>query len=778
MNIFFENIWLLAAGLVAVAFVFITMRGLKLNKYRVLMFSMRALIILLLFVVLARPYTLNEFMEEYGQGKIAYINDQTPSMLIRENPKELPTDFEQINVTGNITHLSDDMRAALTSGSSVIVLETDGNEFNSNDLRKVAELAGKIGVPVLSITPNATKSDVQIKEINAQPITAPNVNYTASITVNNIGPEISYTLNVLIDGTQILSKQYMGSQIIEFNYQFTSIGDHEILMSIDADDYFKENNQYYYVVSVLQKPKILLLTTKGQSSLYKQISQVADTEIATSISNLQNYDSLVLDDVSLSSISNVNEIREYLLAGRGMLVVGGPSSYDSGGYYQSEFENLLPVYSSGKPYEKPKHVVVVFVIDVSGSTKVGFGGYSVGDIEKAIAANMIDDLNEDVFFGVVAFHSDAFEILPISKDHSKASAINLISRMVYSGQTNILSGILKAKEMLNLFVGNSYVILLSDGNMNVGSRESLIKQAQIMASRGIKIYTVGVGPETDTSFMKAIASAGNGQYFEPDSYQRLDVIFSPKENQTQTTILETETQDHYITKDLYLSASVSGRNKVSLKDAGLKLVTTKATEPVLTVWYYGLGRVASLTTDNGNEWASEVYATALVPRTLSWVVGDIRKHKDVYLICPETTIDQQAKAFVKVKDENTRIEGNRIDDKTYSVSVFPDSTGFLSLTLAGQRCSIPVNYGLEYKELDVNLDLLQELAELTHGKVYTEEELSNMIEDARAMASETPKKVTRREDLATLFLVASFVLFFIDVVIRRIKEMRTTASKT
>jgi len=65
--------------------------------------------------------------------------------------------------------------------------------------------------------------------------------------------------------------------------------------------------------------------------------------------------------------------------------------------------------------------------------------------------------------------------------------------------------------------------------------------------------------------------------------------------------------DHFITRGVSLNATIYGYNKVYTKQNAQALVMTATGNPVISTWRFGLGRVVSITTDNGNTWAPELY---------------------------------------------------------------------------------------------------------------------------------------------------------------------------
>ena len=92
--------------------------------------------------------------------------------------------------------------------------------------------------------------------------------------------------------------------------------------------------------------------------------------------------------------------------------------------------------------------------------------------------------------------------------------------------------------------------------------------------------------------------------------ERADISFKPSEKSPENEKQQEEgpatyslfaySPDHFITKNVNLTANITGYNDVTPKAGAERLVITSTNgKPVLTTWRFGLGRVAALTTDNG-----------------------------------------------------------------------------------------------------------------------------------------------------------------------------------
>lgn len=100
--------------------------------------------------------------------------------------------------------------------------------------------------------------------------------------------------------------------------------------------------------------------------------------------------------------------------------------------------------------------------------------------------------------GIVIFAEKVFTLLPLSTD------LNLINKMVAQVKLGALGDGTNIGDALALAVGrllqslakNKVIILLTDGVSNVGTLTPL-QAAEMAASNGIKIYTVGIGGSKD-----------------------------------------------------------------------------------------------------------------------------------------------------------------------------------------------------------------------------------------------------------------------------------------
>ncbi|MBI2142733.1 VWA domain-containing protein, partial [Candidatus Woesearchaeota archaeon] len=361
------------------------------------------------------------------------------------------------------------------------------------------------------------------------------------------------------------------------------------------------------------------------------------------------------------------------------------SSYDKGGYTNTIFENLLPVRVGAGEEGAKKFVNVVLLIDISGSTGSSFGTGSsstVEEVEKALAIGVLNDLRPEDRAGIIAFNVDPHTVADLERvSDSKKELISKVQRLIYTDSTFFAEGIRGASRMLAQADGSKNIVLFSDGkssHMGEGLRE-----AKFAADNGIKIYTVGVGEDTDSEYMQAIAKAGNGAYFEPSEAQKLKIIFGTGGEAAPTDKMKLEklNNNHFITRNVKINARLSGLNQVVPKPNADVLVATADDRAILTVWRFGLGRIVSVATDDGTGWAPELFNSensVLITRTVNWAIGDLSRNKKFDVTARDTFLGDEFEVDV-LSDSmpaDSRMEFSKVGERLYSSQLKADKTGW------------------------------------------------------------------------------------------------------
>ncbi len=181
---------------------------------------------------------------------------------------------------------------------------------------------------------------------------------------------------------------------------------------------------------------------------------------------------------------------------------------------------------------------LVFVIDNSGSmypaSEVANSEENDVDFKRVDAVNdLIDKLQGNYRFGAGKFTFEYDELIKLSSD--KVAVKNRVNSIKTEPET--FSGTYIGAALqggLSQFADNAqinrrYIILLSDGsdtsNVSGYDNKLLESQIEVAKSKGVKIYTVGLGSVIDEENLQEIATQTDGKYYFAATAEDLDIIF-------------------------------------------------------------------------------------------------------------------------------------------------------------------------------------------------------------------------------------------------------------
>ena len=782
LYIYFEkpSIFLLLIPIVILFIFLLKKKFVKLNlnpeyesrrkKVKIVVFISRSLIILLLLIALATPF-IERTKVIPGDPKVTILVDNSTSMelfdlnginnLKSQLESSIPVELRYIS-SGEESSIGDGIVANMRRNENILLV-SDGNNNHGITLGDVGVQANIINstISVLNIIPNKYDASVFIYGSDK---TISGVENTFTVIIQKTEVK-QVRVIVEVDGRNILDQVTEEDQL-EFKRSFDS-GYHKIVAKIESEDHFKQNNIFYKNVKVVPKPKVLLYSKNDElvqllNPLY-ELSKVDDLNV-----DLKPYNAIIVDDKDIEDLEQYyDKLSSFVSQGNGLFVIGGGNSYDSGNYTGSKFEQLLPAFVA-KAGRKRGDVNIVLAIDISGSTGVGFGGYRKVDVEKALAIQMINNLSLVHNVGVVAFSSYAYNLAEIKTMMEHKDLPDKISRLEFGGGTNILEGIKASLAMLQNKGGSKNVIILSDGVTSY--KKEILDLVKYSASQGVHFYTVGVGGDTDGLFLKAIAEEGNGVYFEPDTTQQIRLLFGDLESSGDRKIFPLVVLDknHFITNNLKLKGTLYGFNQIVPKTTSKLLITTDIGDPILTVWRYGLGRVASLGTDY------KIYGfellnrdnSLLFTRTSNWVIGDPERNNARFIDIKDGVVGNNVEVLVK-SDVQPVAEGiafYKIEENLYRGYVTPNDVGFSNLLGAVYA----VNYKLEYLDIGMN-DELDKLVSATNGKKFNQDQTNEIVDFIK---NNSRREVLTNKSYSWIFLLIALLLCLVEIGFRRMMLYR------
>ena len=816
-------------------------------------FLSRFLFLSLLIIAISQPYYLTS--ETVHDDKIAFailvdgsnsmqmynenIGDRVYDSIVGDESSGSSTTFAESGVyytSGQDRTAVGDMLFNLQTSSNIgaIFLVTDGNNNYGKSLIDTASYAHKTNTTIFSIIPETKKSDTAITGIEGESQVIVNTENSYKIFIENFGDAVpEYRLKVYIDNESHKTeniKQRDKVEEIELDHVFRDIGVHHITARIepldDKTDNFEINNIFMKTVNVVKKPEILLISTNVDAPLTEFLQKNYDVDFTnylthddwTQSSNvkaksLEDYDAVIADDIPVGGRqasfgdTDMAALTKFVSDGNGLVVVGGENSYESGNYKDTAFERLLPAISLKSKKKEREKVGIVFVIDISGSSTDVFGRTTNIDMEKSLAARIIEDLDPEDYVGIVVFNYDAYVAVPISRLGDKKEHKRMISMLYADGGTYMDPGLYKAEQMLYNFQGSKNIILLSDGITYMPNQA--IKRASEIASRGINLYAIRIGEKvttwaesttmTNKEFLQTLSRKGRGVYFEPNEYQRIKIAIGKMEE-----IEEDEDKkkfpliiydgDHFITSDPEIigDAAIVNFNHITPKANARTLLTTDSGDPILAVWRYGFGRVVSFAGDNGNLWSQEVYTGApdLVAKTVSWAVGDPGRKEGLQLSTYDITAGGRSEISIISEGEigdkisyifeptggsgksEGRMDIKKLSENSYKGEKQLNDAGFYKFSIGERSVGISVNYPPEYRYLSPDMPTLEQIARSSGGGIYRESEIQNIKADFEDYSiKRTTREEITKNNTGIYFVIAALALFFIDVCARRIKEI-------
>lgn len=750
----------------------------RVKKRRTWIILTRLFLLLFLAVGFASPFLFEE-REVISDPKVTILIDNSSSMalferndinrLVSEIKKTIPTEVYAFSKSDE-TAIGDGILAH-TKRDEQILLITDGRNNAGRDLGEIVRFAISLNTTLYAIDLLPKTQDYSVVIHGpSEVITGSDSSFFVMVQAADEEATQPVPLTVTFDGEKVLAKDVMPGEPITIRRRIMD-GYHTLTASISLSDHFEENNEFFWVVSGIEKPRLLYLGS-GNPPLRRLLDKVYDVQMAAHLpDDLSIFDGMVIGNMPASSLNpKMDRLADYLNDGGGILIVGGDSSFDFGSYRDSIVETLLPVRAGKAKKKSQEDINVVLVLDVSQSSGRKFGSGSKntrGAVSKALAIEILNTLADDVNVALATFNNQGTLISPLRPLGEYRQKIQQdITTLSFSGATQISEGIIVAYDQMIGKKGSNNIILISDGRENRNT-EYAFEIAHDLVGDGMKLYTVGVGEGTNSRLLKSLAAAGGSNaYFEPDETQKIKILFVDQEDfdessDKQIIILN---NDHFITQGLELRASVSGFNSVIPKAHALLLITTGSNNPILTAGRYGLGRVAVLSTDEGMSWSGNLLGqenSLLITRSINWIIGSNKRQQDFALLTTQAEDGAEGNVFlystaVPASDEYAIA---KVGKDTYRFAYTPEGRGIKDLLGA----KLGVNAIREYRQTGMDQDFL-DLIEESGGEVFSMDDSSFITEKVRSVARSS---IEQRVLLRWPFLIVAIIIFLIDIYIRK-----------
>lgn len=540
------------------------------------------------------------------------------------------------------------------------------------------------------------------------------------------------------------------------------------------------------------------------------VEVVGADQIPKSLTELNGYDAIILFNQPAYAFSQKTqeELKQYVHeTGGGLVMLGGPNSFGAGGWIGSPLEDALPVkLDPPQKRQMPRGALAIITHSIEMPDGVNFG--------KKTARAAVDALSRLDLIGLIEFDgSGAVWRHPMSEVGDGVAVKRSIENLAFGDMPDYGPPMqLALNGLANVQAGIKHCILITDGDA-AAPTPRLIQQFN---KERITVSTVGVYPHNpaDLRKLKAIADATKGRHYEVTTTAGLGNIVQIfiKEAQTVKRSLIWEGDPFVPARTGMGAETMRGISAVpplsgyvvTAEREGLTQVTLRGKEgdPIAAQWQYGLGRVFAYTSDATTRWNPAWIGwdgfRQFWEQHMRWVMrpsgnanlrvttekqGDLTR-----LIVDAVDANGERLNFARFHGRLAAPDGSGKDIElkqtgpgryegvvetkqagAYVASLryaapqtAPDGT---VTTIEGSvQASISKPYADEFRALNDNAALLQQVAKMTGGRVLSDVPGQDDLWTREGL---TMPVATRPVWMA--FALAGIALFLMDVAVRRVR---------
>jgi uncharacterized membrane protein len=553
-----------------------------------------------------------------------------------------------------------DMASALQLASNLgpegyarqVVLIGDGRQNLGDAATAVAALHAQ-GVRV-DVLPTGTPPTAEALVMGVDAPTEMRAGQTTVVTVRlSTTQPASGQLVFTVGGHELEARKVqlpVGVSTQTFSLPSLAAGLYEVRAELSVQpDTYSENNIGVAVIKVLGKPTVLILEgSEGEGANIEQALIAAGMSVdrksaratPTDPAQLGRYDSIVVVNAPADAFppNGMAAIQRTVRdLGRGLVTIGGGSSYGPGGWQGTPLEASLPV-SMDLPNrkEKPK-VAVVLVMETMEDSRAD-------QVALGAAQAVIDKLSPTDKVEVTGgkwYGSGPIDYLVSMQAVTDKKAID--AKLSASGLGDPPSYVqyLQAAEadLLKTDAPLKHVVVLGDGDaQGLGPGGETVAMQNLLArmqGEGITTSAVGInthGQSTLMAFMSDIARLGGGHFYESSDPSQVPQLFL---KEAQVALRPWFEQTPFFPKLTSSGDLLSGVPLDAFPQLGGYVVTTPKpnadvyfespkADPVLAAWEYGLGRSVAWTSDSTGRWTGGLLNSSaggtLFARMVEWTL--------------------------------------------------------------------------------------------------------------------------------------------------------------
>lgn len=348
--------------------------------------------------------------------------------------------------------------------------------------------------------------------------------------------------------------------------------------------------------------------------------QLQPDQLTNSETFFNPFDLVLIDNLEASSLNPAiirNLKASVQQSGTGLMIIGGPDSFGSGGYRHSELEKLLPVTAeSSRPLPAS---AFLFLLDKSGSMDTSNNRQSrLADAFRAVleTAKSIRAGDESA---LLVFDREVQVLLPLKHRADLKSALDKPWHIKPSGGTQLTIALNKATELLaNSDSPQRFLILVTDGFVNVENIEQL---EYAMRQTNIRLIALATGSDANLGTLRQLSTSSGGQILRINDTAQLPRFMRQQLEITQRSWSDKSVTPTMILRPPFMDKKTSdwkplqGHQITRAKPAARVYLATPHGDPLLAVDRYGAGKVAVLPGGMLETRSSENFSQALI----SWM---------------------------------------------------------------------------------------------------------------------------------------------------------------
>lgn len=343
------------------------------------------------------------------------------------------------------------------------------------------------------------------------------------------------------------------------------------------------------------------------------------------VEDLCRYDEIIIYNTDVRAISNADTFISSLdtvvsLYGKSLITAGNNKIQNAEGGSLEALEDLLPV-RFGNDDSDPK----LYTLVIDSSRSMEFRNFDYFRMAKLSASYLLDMLGEDDYFSIITFSGDVYNLVPPKKasEENIGEAIKIVNNLDVTQGTMIGSALEAALNMMSpLNFNEKQIMLISDGMSFEGGAtlvDDPLMMADMLKANNITVSTLNAGnnEQLGITTMKNIAARAGGKYYFCASSENLeDVMFNEiADDVTETEIVGNtdiivKRPNDSVLENVSSLCAVDGYVYAKKKASAGTVLSALYTKsgggtvevPIYAYWSYGMGRVATLTTNLGGDW--------------------------------------------------------------------------------------------------------------------------------------------------------------------------------